>query len=106
MTERRDRTRERLVRLVVAENQATAALVEDALRHAGIRCLRKDTDAAAVTLGGNWAAPWSVEIWVLEGDADAAAAILGGVITPPALPPPRTRRRRMPWGRRQADDAQ
>ena len=87
MTEQRDRQRERLVRAAVAENQFTAEMIRQTLAQAGIRSMLKNRDGASVTFGGSQSA-WSMEVWVLEGDAEAAAALLGGDPPAPALPPP------------------
>ena len=102
MTEQRDRGRERLVRAAVAENATTAEMIRDTLAQAGIRSMLKNRDAAAVTFGANLAGTWSLEVWVLEGDADAAAALLGGAPEPPPLPSPSVgpgARKRSWWSR-------
>lgn len=88
MTEGRDRARERLVRVAVAENTITAEMIRETLAQAGIRSMLKNRDGAAVVFGGGLAGSWSLEVWVLEGDADAAAVLLGGPPPPPALSPP------------------
>ncbi len=95
--EERDRRRERLVRAAVAENPATAEMIRDALEQAGIRSMLKNRDPIAA-YGGAIGSPWTTEVWVLEGDADAAAAVLGGrpapePLAPPAVKRPRTARR-------------
>ncbi|MFN8558044.1 MAG: DUF2007 domain-containing protein [Dehalococcoidia bacterium] len=102
MSERRDRARERLVRAAVAENPATADMVRDTLRAAGIPSMLKNVDALSVSWGGQ-APPWALEVWVLEGDADLAAALLGGERAPTPLPPPAlgpSERPRRRWFRR------
>lgn len=86
MTEQRDRARERLVRVAVAENPTTASMIRETLTGAGIQSMLKNRDATSV-IWGTAGTPWSVEVWVLEGDAEAAAAVLGGTPAPP-LPPP------------------
>lgn len=99
MSEPRDRRRERLVRVAIAENPATAAVIQDTLEQAGIRSMLKNRDALAVTWGSQ-GGPFSAEVYVLEGDADLASALLGGE-TRAALPPPaleeKKRRRRWWW---------
>lgn len=100
----RDRAHERLVRAAVAENPTTAELIRDTLAEAGIRSMVKNCDNLSVVYGGVAAGPWSLEVWVLEGDAAAAAAILGGTPAPPLPPPavtapPRRRRWWHRWGR-------
>lgn len=84
----RDRRHERLVRVALAENPMTAQVIQDALDAAGIRCMVKNRDGAAVMLGGIFTAPFALEVYVLEGDAAAASAILGGRPPAPPLPPP------------------
>jgi hypothetical protein len=97
----RDITRERLVRVAVAENPATAQLIRDALSEAGIRSMLRNRDSAAAIMGGGVAMPYALEVLVLEGDVDRASALLGGAPAPPGLPPPalatRQRRRRRWW---------
>lgn len=87
MTGGRDIERERLVRVAVAENPATAQLIQDALAEAGIRSMLRNRDSAAAYLG-SLAAPFALEVFVLEGDADVAAALLGNSPVPESLPPP------------------
>ena len=88
MPEERDLVRERLVRAAVAENPMAAELIRDTLAQAGIRTMLKNRDALSVYTGSGLASPWSVEVWVLEGDADTAADLLGGRPAGPALPSP------------------
>lgn len=104
MTEQRDRARERLVRAAVAENPITAEMIRDTLEQAGIRSMLKNRDPLSVNTGGAFAIPWAMEVWVLEGDAEAAAAVLGGAPPPEALPSPALpakspQRRRRWWSR-------
>lgn len=100
-SEQRDRRSERLVRVAIAENAAAARLIQDELEAAGIRSLLKNRDATALALGGAPPAPFTLEIFVLEGDADAASALLDGGPVPPGLPlpahPPRSSKRRRWW---------
>ncbi len=99
--ERRDRRRERLVRVAVADNTFTGEMLREQLREAGIPALLRNREGGVgvfAALGGTF------ELFVLEGDAALASAVLGGD-TPPeplpsprlAAPPPATRRRR--WWR-------
>ncbi len=74
MSTRRDRARERLVRVAVAENPMAAELLAGMLKEAGIRCMVKDVGPAPSFLGAGALA--SFEIFVLDGDAAAAAAVL------------------------------
>lgn len=85
----RDRSRERLVRVAIAENPLTAHLIQETLTRAGIRCMVKNRDPVSVAQGV-LASPWALEVYVLEGDADAAFLALGGEAgeAPPPLPPP------------------
>ena len=98
MAETRDRARERLVRVAVAETLITAQMLQEQLAQAGIRSMLKNRDGTAVAMGGSYAQPFAMELFVLEGDADAASALLGGppppAVAPPALaaPPPKQRR--------------
>ena len=73
----RNRKDERLVRVSVAENAMTAQFIRDELAAAGIRSLARNKDAVGVTWGGNLGFPFSIEIFVLEGDAERALTILG-----------------------------
>lgn len=98
----RDRTREPLVRVAVAENELTAEEIRADLAAAGIRCMVKNRDATSVAWGGSVAASFSLEVFVLQGDAERATALLGGQPAPEPLPPPalsgeRKKRRRW-WG--------
>jgi hypothetical protein len=101
MTGERDRARERLVRVAVAENETTARLIHDELLRAGIRSLVKNADPTSAVYGGV-AAPWALEVYVLEGDVAAATTLLGGARAPEPLPPPAlgAAPRRRPWWRR------
>jgi Putative prokaryotic signal transducing protein len=94
----RDRSREPLVRIAVAENPATAELVRQELADAGIQCMAKNTDALGVMSGSLWSSPFSVEMFVLSGDEAAAQQVLAekGYKTdgPIALPSKRRYKRR------------
>ena len=94
----RDRSREPLVKIAVAENPATADLVKQVLDDAGIRCLAKNTDPLGVMSGQLWSSPFSVQIFVLSGDESAAQSALAacGFNTSEtiSLPAPRRRYRR------------
>jgi hypothetical protein len=96
----RDRSREPLVRIAVAENPATAELVKQELAEAGINCLAKNTDALGVMSGSSWSSPFSVELFVLSGDEAAAQKILAdqgfNTDAPIALPEKHHYRRRTP----------
>ena len=105
----RDRSRERLVRVAVAETPLTAQVIQDSLRDAGIPSVARNRDGAAITLGGLGGLLFSVDIFVLEGDADAANALLGGpppeALSPPALiRRPRRKRRERGGTRRNAEE--
>jgi hypothetical protein len=84
----RDRARERLVRVAVAESPMTAELLAGMLKEAGIRCMVKDVGPAPAVLGAGALA--SYELFVLEGDATAAAAVLSDELPdrPGQLPEP------------------
>jgi hypothetical protein len=82
------RDQEPLVKVAVAENPLTAQLIQDSLAEAGIRSLLRNRDGAAVVLGTLGAGSWSIDVYVLAGDADAASVILGGEPVPEPLPPP------------------
>lgn len=62
------------MRVAVAENPMTAELLAGMLKEAGIRCMVKDVGPAPSFLGAGALA--SFEIFVLEGDTDAATAVL------------------------------
>ncbi len=93
----RDRRRERLVRVAVADNTFTAEFLKQQLREAGIRSLvrnREGGSGVVSAIGGTF------EVFVLEGDADLASNVLGGPpepLPPPALPAPKRVRRRRWW---------
>ena len=100
----RDRRRERIVRVAIAENAFTAEMLRAQLQEAGIRSLVRNRDAGSVVIGGIGGASYSLELLVLEGDADLAAAVLGAGPQQEALPPPRLsaterRARRRRWWR-------
>lgn len=95
----RDRRRERLVLVAVADNTFTAQLLRDQLRDAGIASSVRNREGGAAIVGG---ITGTFEIFVLEGDADLAARVIGGdptpePLSPPALPPAPERRRRRWW---------
>lgn len=100
MTEQRDIERERLVRVAVAENAATAQIIRDTLATAGIRSLLRNRDNASAYLG-SLAAPFTLEVYVLEGDAGAASALLDATSVPGPRPLPQAkakpRKRRLRW---------
>jgi hypothetical protein len=75
------------VRVAIAENPLTAHLIRETLAQAGIRCMVKNRDPVSVAQG-SLASPWALEVYVLEGDADAALLALGGETPPEPLPPP------------------
>ncbi len=62
--------------VAVAENPATAQMVQDLLKQAGIRSMVKNTDSLASITGGVGGMPFTIEVYVLEGDAGTAEAIL------------------------------
>jgi Putative prokaryotic signal transducing protein len=94
----RDRRRERLVRVAVADNTFTAEFLKQQLREAGIRSLVRNREGGSGVVG---AIGGTFEVFVLEGDADLASHVLGGPppepLAPPALPAPKRVRRR--WWR-------
>jgi hypothetical protein len=97
----RDRRRERLVRVAVADNLFTAEFLRGQLEEAGIPCTMRNREGGAAVVGGIGG---TFELFVLEGDADLATAVIGDGTPPEVLPPPtlpagrrRTRRRR--WWR-------
>jgi hypothetical protein len=94
----RDRRRERLVRVAVAENTFTAELLKQQLREAGIPALVRNREGGSGVIG---AIGGTFDVFVLEGDADLASHVLGGPplesLPLPALPPKRARRRRWWW---------
>jgi len=97
----RDRSREPLVKIAVAENPATGEMVKQLLADAGVRCLVKNTDALGVLAGSAWTSPFSVQIFVLSGDEATAQAALaaagfdnGAMLALPSAPRRRRVRRR------------
>jgi putative signal transducing protein len=72
----RDRAREPLIKLAVAENPATAEFIEQILAGEGIRCLIKNTDPVGVMSGSVWTSPFAVHVLVLQGDEPAAQRAL------------------------------
>jgi hypothetical protein len=95
LSEQRDRAREPLVQVAVAENPATAQMIQDLLKQAGVRSLAKNTDSA-FSVTGVASLPFTIEIFVLEGDAGVAEAILSDSrpARPEQLPAPKRRYRR------------
>jgi hypothetical protein len=73
----RDRAREPLVRVAVAENDFDAQLIHDELADAGIRSLVRSDDVLTSARAIGFAAPFSREIFVLEGDLARAREVLG-----------------------------
>lgn len=63
------------MRVAVAENPMTAQLLSELLEQAGIRSLIKNRGAAPAIYGTGVLA--SYEVFVLEGDADAATRVIG-----------------------------
>jgi hypothetical protein len=96
--QQRDRAREPLVKIAVAENPATGEMVQQVLADAGIRCLIKNTDPLGVMSGSLWTSPFAVQVFVLSGDeSDAQAALASAgfdTSTMLALPRPRRYKRR------------
>lgn len=94
----RDRSREKLVKVAVAENSATAELIKQTLAEANVPCLIKNTSALGVIYGGGLTGAFALQIFVLEGDEAAALEALGGpppsALPAPALPPRRRYRKR------------
>lgn len=86
--EQRDRARERLVQVAVAESAYTAELLRDQLAQAGIAAMVRNRDGASPWLGPLGSA-YSHELLVLEGDADAANALIGDGPPAPELSPPK-----------------
>ena len=77
----------------MAENPATAELIRQTLAEAGIPCLIKNTDALGVTYAAALTGAFAMQVFVLEGDEEAALVALGGR-EPESLPPPRLPRLR------------
>ena len=94
----RDRGREKLVKIAVAENPPTAELIKQTLAGANIPCLIKNTDALGVIYGASLTGAFALQIFVLEGDEAAALEALGGPppdeLPAPSLPPRRRYRKR------------
>jgi hypothetical protein len=97
----RDRSREPLVKIAVAENPATAELVRQTLAEDGIRCLVKNTDPIGVMYGSLWTSPFALQIFVLSGDEARAQELFAAhgwdASVPLSLPvrvPRRYKRRR------------
>ncbi len=83
------------MQVAVAENPATAQMIQDLLRQAGIHSLAKNTDSAFSVTGVS-TLPFTIEIFVLEGDAGIAEAILSESrpSRPEQLPAPKRRYRK------------
>jgi carbamoylphosphate synthase large subunit len=100
MTEaqQRDRSREKMVKVAVAENLSTAELIKQTLAEAGVPCLVKNTSSLGVIYGGALGGSFALQVYVLEGDEAAAIEALGGrapeALPSPSLPPRRRYRRR------------
>ena len=98
--QRRDRRRERLVRVAVADNTFTGQMLRDQLQEAGIPSLLRNREGGVGVIAGPGG---TFELFVLEGDADLASAVLGGGSPPEPLPPPqlppRPQRKRRRWWR-------
>ena len=97
----RDRRRERLVRVAVADNTFTGEMLRDQLREAGIPSMLRNREGGVGVISGPGG---TFELFVLEGDAARASTVLGGNAPPESLPaprlpapPPSTKRRR--WWR-------
>jgi hypothetical protein len=95
----RDRRRERLMRVAVADNLFTAEFLRGRLKEAGVPCSMRNREGGAAVVGGIGG---TFELFVLEGDVDLAAAVLGDGTPPEALPQPslptgRPRSRRRRW---------
>jgi hypothetical protein len=73
----RDRAREPLVRVAVAENDFDAQLISDELADAGIRSMVRNDDVLTSARYIGFASPFSREVFVLEGDLVKAREILG-----------------------------
>jgi hypothetical protein len=98
----RDRSREPLVKLAVAENPATGELIRQLLQDAGVPSLVKNTDALGVLIGSLWTSPFAMQIFVLSGDEAAAHEALAAAgfdpsrtLALPARSRPRRRRRKV-----------
>ena len=93
---KRDRRRERLVKIAVVENGLTGEHIRQRLEAAGIACLVKNTDPLGVIYGVT--SPFAVQVFVLEGDELSALAALQdadpAILSAPGLPPRRRYRRR------------
>lgn len=103
MSAGRDRAREQLVRIAVADDPATAEIWRAALRDAGVEALVKNANPLTALSGG---AVLSLEVWVLQGDADEALTVLGAEPAAGSAPresdrrhAPRYHRRRRPGER-------
>ena len=97
----RDRRRERLVKVAVADNTFTAEMLKDQLLEAGIPSIARNREGGVGVIAGF---AGTFEVFVLEGDADLASAVLGGgrvpePLPPPALPAPPARPKRRRWWR-------
>ena len=92
--EGRDPARERLVKAARFDNVVEAQLAHDRLEQAGIRSLLKNVDPLSAYETG--ALPLAIDLFVLEGDAEAAADLLADE----ELPPPHAQRHHGPHRRR------
>jgi hypothetical protein len=59
-----------------AENSQDAALMQELLEQAGIRCLVKNTDPLAGLSGSLWSSAYGQKLLVLEEDEARARAVL------------------------------
>ena len=71
----RDRRRERLVRVAVADNTFTGEMLRDQLREAGIPSMLRNREGGVGVISGPGG---TFELFVLEGDAARASTVLGG----------------------------
>jgi hypothetical protein len=81
-----------LVRVALAQNDADAVRLRDALQHVGIRSMLRTRDDLSAARGLGFSAPSSLEILVWQHDAERAEAVVQS--TPPAVRPARGRRPR------------
>lgn len=71
---KRDRGKERLVRIAAFDNVVDAELARARLEDAGVRALLKNADAIGAQQG--FALPLAQYLFVLEGDAERAVNLL------------------------------
>jgi hypothetical protein len=81
----RDRQRERLLVVAVADNSVLAGFIREQLEQSGIPSTVRNREGGAAIIGGIGG---TYEISVLEGDAERASAILAEDGQPDSLPPP------------------